>query len=148
MINRCRHGAVYRDSSGRLWRLCVCTIKLQRCNHRTGQQGSAWNRHRGRSGHVRDFQGRDFHKKSYSIWIRIFLLLAMAMQIKDKSYFSFLANFLKKILYARHFRASRIFFSCVPLSVKIFSSQICSIVSKDHSIRVYHRNNINHIIFP
>lgn len=71
----------------------------------------------------------------------------MTMQVQNKSYLSFLANLLNKILYSYNFRATKLFLSWIPLTVKIFPCQIGSIVAEYYTIGIYHRNNIDNIVF-
>lgn len=85
-------------------------------------------------------------KKAIQSTIKSGLLLTMAMQVQNESNFPFLADVLEETFDARHFRASCILFSGIPLPVQILPSQIGPVVPKDHSIRVHHRDHIDHIV--
>ena len=71
----------------------------------------------------------------------------MPMKIYHKSYLSLFADILQKRFNSGNLRAISIFLCGIPSSIQIFSHQIRSIMTKNNTIRVYHRNYIKDIIF-
>jgi len=97
------------------------------------------------------------NKRKYSNHIRILRariaieeavqFLTVAVQIQNEPYFTLFANLLYECLDSSDLWAIYIFLSCVPFSIKILAWKICSIVSKDNSVRIHHWNNIYNVIF-
>lgn len=71
----------------------------------------------------------------------------MAMKIKNETNFSFFINFSNKVFNWNYFRTIHLLFGWIPFSIEIFTCHVSSIMSKNNSIRVDHRNNIDNIIF-
>ena len=69
------------------------------------------------------------------------------MEIYNKADISLFAYLLEKGFYRGYFRAASLFLGSVPFSIEIFSRQIGSVVSKNYTIDIHHRNNIEDIIF-
>lgn len=69
------------------------------------------------------------------------------MKIKNEPDLPLLAQLLNKCFDRSHLRAILILFSDIPLTVEILTHQVASVMSKDHTINIHHRNHIDHIIF-
>ena len=74
------------------------------------------------------------------------LLFAVAVQIEYKLDLSLLAHFLDECLDGGDFGAVLVFLADVPLSVEVLAHEIAAVVTEDNSIRIHHRNHINHKI--
>lgn len=69
------------------------------------------------------------------------------MKVYDEPDFSLLADFLYKIFYAGDFGAGIFFFGCIPLSIQILPCQVGSVVPKNNSVRVYHGDYVDYVVF-
>lgn len=71
----------------------------------------------------------------------------MPMKINHKSYLTLFADILQKRFNSDNLRAVCIFLCSIPSSIQVFSHQVRSVMTKNYTIRVHHRNHIKNIIF-
>ena len=71
----------------------------------------------------------------------------MTVKVNNESNISFLANLLYEIFDRGDFRTVNIFFCSIPFSIKILSRKVSPVMPKYHSIRIDHRDDVDHIIF-
>jgi hypothetical protein len=70
------------------------------------------------------------------------------MQVQNESDLTLFTDLVEKVFYACDFRANRIFFARVPLSIQVFTCKIRPVMAINDTINIYHWNNIKYVIFP
>lgn len=97
-------------------------------------------------------------KREYSdnfrvLWARISVketvkFFTVPMQVQNESDLTLFTDLVEKVFYTCDFRANRIFFARVPLSIQVFTCKIRPVMAINDTIDIYHWNNIKYVIFP